>query len=148
LLALLDPGLVQRRPRSRQKAQSGTYGSAVRQDATVPEDSKARQLARERIAALRSESYEVLVSEYLNRSVHNEVEVATGSHYDVEVQAFWDTVRQPGNLRVMVGVDSKRKSFRKLTTEDFILPPDGTFVGERSSSTNFPDGLLRQGGAQ
>ena len=47
-----------------------------------------------------------------------------------EVQAVWDKVRESGNLRVLVAVDSKRRGARRLTTEDFILAPDGSFVGE------------------
>lgn len=100
------------------------------QNGVVFEHSEARQLALQRIAALRSQSYEALVSDYLNRSTHDEVVGADGTRYDVEVQAFWDKVRQPGDLRAMVAVDSKRRPFRTLTTEDFILAPDGNFVGE------------------
>lgn len=96
----------------------------------MPDDSESRQLALLRIAALRSEPYQVVVSDFLNRSVHEEVLGADGTPYDIEVQAFWDRVRQPGDLRVMVAVDSNRRGMRRLTTEAFIMAPNGTFVGE------------------
>ena len=43
----------------------------------------ARQIAKQRIAILRSNSYEALISGYLNRSVHDEVLGATGTRYDI-----------------------------------------------------------------
>jgi hypothetical protein len=46
-------------------------------------------------------------------------------------KAFWDSVRTPGKLRVLVSVDSgPDRRARRLVTEDFILAPDGSFVGE------------------
>ena len=91
-----------------------------------------RQLADDRITALRAESYGTLVSTYLNRPVHDHVVAASGVRYDVEVQAFWDHPRSPGHLRVRVAVDAipASRSPHSLTFEDFIIAPDGTFVGE------------------
>ena len=94
------------------------------------DETEAREIARGRANGLRSESHADLVANYLNQSIHEEVVGTTGVRYDVEVQAFWDDVRRPGNLRVFVNVDSGGKAVRTLTTEDFIMAPDGTFVGE------------------
>jgi hypothetical protein len=93
-------------------------------------DSEAKFVARQQTALLRMDSYGFLVSRYLDRSVHREALGASGTLYDVEIQAFWDSVGQPGNLRVMVGVDAGGHGPRSLATDDFILAPDGTFVGE------------------
>ena len=91
-----------------------------------------RQVARDRIRALRAESYDGLVSTFLNRSTHELVVAASGARYDIEVQAFWDVPGKPGQLRVMVGVDSLLMTRRPhaLTCQDFILASDGTFIGE------------------
>jgi hypothetical protein len=93
-------------------------------------ESEARELAQQRLAALRSRSYDALVSGYLGRSTHEAVVGASGTPYDIEIQAFWDKVRTPGNLRVMVAVDWPRKGLRSLPNEDFIITPEGRFVGE------------------
>lgn len=54
----------------------------------------------------------------------------SGVQVQVEVQAFWDTPRQPGNLRVIIAIDDGGwRSFRPLST-DFIIASDGSFVGE------------------
>jgi len=46
------------------------------------------------------------------------------------VQAFWDSPRQPGNLRVIVAIDDGGwRAFRPLSA-DFIVASDGSFVGE------------------
>jgi len=90
---------------------------------------EAREIAKWRAADLRSQPYASLVANYLNQSIHDSALGTDGVRYDVEVQAFWDAVRQPGNLRVMVD-DGRRKGPHRVVTEDFILAPDGTFVGE------------------
>jgi hypothetical protein len=91
-----------------------------------------RQLALDRVMALRANPYDVLVSNFLDQPTHDEVTGASGTRYDVEVEAFWDKPRSPGQLRVRVAVDALPVSRRlhALTSEDFIIAPDGTFVGE------------------
>jgi hypothetical protein len=91
-----------------------------------------RQMALDRIMALRANPYDVLVSSYLDNPTHEEVVGASGTRYDVEVAAFWDKPRSPGQLRVRVAVDALPvvRKLHALTSEDFIIAPDGTFVGE------------------
>jgi hypothetical protein len=48
----------------------------------------------------------------------------------VEVLALWDEGRPGGNLRVMVSIDDGGWRAFKPLTEDFIIAPDGSFVGE------------------
>ncbi len=83
------------------------------------------------VAELRRQPYETLRARYLSESEHRFVVADSGIPYQVEVQAFWDTPRQPGNLRLIIAVDDGgwRTSFSPLST-DFIIAPDGTFVGE------------------
>ena len=51
--------------------------------------------------------------------------------YRAQVQTLWDEKQERRNLRVMVAVDdgSQRLIVRPVT-RDFIVAPDGSFVGE------------------
>lgn len=81
-------------------------------------------------AELRRESYEALVAHYLSQPRGHTVVAESGVQFQVEVQALWDTPRQPGNLRVIIAIDDGGwRSFRPLST-DFIIASDGSFVGE------------------
>src|SRR5262245_29851563 len=89
----------------------------------------ASRAAEEVLSGLRRETYGALVERLLNRSESSEVVSQSGSCYQIEVQAFWDD-RDSRNLRVSVGIDDGGlRAFAPLTT-DFIMAPDGTFVGE------------------
>jgi hypothetical protein len=55
-----------------------------------------------------------------------------GNMYQIEIQAFWDDPRKgEGDLRVIASIDDGRFPYVFLPmTIDFIMRPDGTFVGE------------------
>ena len=81
------------------------------------------------VAELRRDSYDALVDRYLHESDTHSVVAESGAEYQVEIQAFWDG-RAPGNLRVIVAIDDGRwRAFHPLSA-DFIVAPDGSFVGE------------------
>lgn len=83
------------------------------------------------VAELRRQPYETLVARYLNESDNRVVVAESGVQYQVEVQAFWDTPSQPGNLRLIIGIDDGRwRRFIRPLSADFIVASDGTFVGE------------------
>jgi hypothetical protein len=52
-----------------------------------------------------------------------------GKQYQIERQAFWDT-KEGGNIRVMVSADDGGLSAFNPITADFIISPDGSFIGE------------------
>ena len=94
------------------------------------DNEEARRVLNGVYAELRSEPYSALVARLLHESDVREVVAESGVQYQVEVQAFWDSPHQPGNLRVMVAVDDGGwRAFSPLST-DFIVAPDGSFVGE------------------
>lgn len=67
--------------------------------------------------------------EEIGRSHRFEVTAKSGTWYQGEVRAFWDD-KADGAIRVTASVDDGGwRSFVPLTA-DFILAPDGTFVGE------------------
>jgi hypothetical protein len=87
---------------------------------------EARDILARRVAQLRQESYESLKAKWLGRPDGEQVAGDSGKDYTVEVEAFWDDPRDPGNLRVVVSVGSSIMP----PTDGFIVAPDGTFVGE------------------
>ncbi len=93
-------------------------------------DDEATRILDAVAVELRRESYDTLVARYLSEPHERTVVAESGVRYQVEVQAFWDTPRQPGNLRVIIAIDDGGwRSFRPLST-DFIIASDGSFVGE------------------
>lgn len=85
------------------------------------------QILRQTIDELRSRPY----SELLKLLVA-ETRTATGESgdaYQLEAQALWDD-RRKKNLRVMVSIDRGGWDAFVPRSEDFIVAPDGTFVGE------------------
>jgi len=95
------------------------------------DNEEAKRVLDRVYAELRSEPYSELVARFLHKQDVREVVADSGAVYQVEAQAFWDDPRQPGNLRVMIAADDGgwRASFSPLST-DFIVAPDGSFVGE------------------
>jgi hypothetical protein len=88
---------------------------------------EARQLLAAKLAELRRRSY----SDLLRLMEPEGLEVAgpSGVTYQLEVEAFWDDEPQR-NLRVLASIDDGGwRAFHPLT-DDFIVAPDGSFVGE------------------
>jgi hypothetical protein len=56
----------------------------------------------------------------------------SGVEYQIEVQAFWDSPKKPReNLRVILSIDDGGfLSSLKPMSSDFIMAPDGSFIGE------------------
>lgn len=81
------------------------------------------------LGPLRTESYDALVERLLGKQETGERIGASGTRYQVEVQAFWDS-GTPGDLRVVASIDDGGwRAFVPLT-DSFIRSPDGGFVGE------------------
>jgi hypothetical protein len=53
----------------------------------------------------------------------------SGTSYQVEIQALWDD-KNNRTLRVMGSIDDGGWCALHPLTRDFIIAPDGTFVGE------------------
>jgi hypothetical protein len=53
----------------------------------------------------------------------------SGIEYQVEIVAFWDD-KPHGDLRVSGGVDDGGWRALHPLSDDFIMAPDGSFVGE------------------
>ena len=89
---------------------------------------EARTLLADELSSWRARSYPELV-EKMKDVIAFEVEGRSGAMYQIEIEVFWDD-RRGGNLRVVGGIDDGGlRAFAPLT-DDFIMAPDGTFVGE------------------
>jgi hypothetical protein len=91
-------------------------------------EGEARSLLRQHLLAYRRRSY-LELSGMVGHPRTAEIEGASGTTYQVEVEAFWD--KQPGgNVRVQGMIDDGGWRALKPLTDDFILAPNGAFVGE------------------
>ena len=53
----------------------------------------------------------------------------SGQEYQVEIQAWWEG-RKGSDVRVMVSIDDGGWRAFAAPSEDFIMAPDGSFVGD------------------
>jgi hypothetical protein len=89
---------------------------------------EARTVLRRELARYRDYSYEKL-RQLLGRAETLERLAPSGTSYQVEMQVFWDD--EPGrSLRVLGCIDDKGWTALSPLCEDFIILPDGSFVGE------------------
>jgi hypothetical protein len=92
---------------------------------------EAQEILKRQIEIYRGKDYDQLAELVGSQHIYS-VTGKSGAAYQIEVQAFWDRPDQPyGNLRVLMSIDDGKilSSLVPMTT-DFILDPDGDFVGE------------------
>lgn len=90
---------------------------------------EAETILAAELAQLRTETYEALVGRLLEKQETAERVGASGTRYQVEVQAFWDD-KVNGDLRVIASIDDGGwRAFVPLT-DSFIRSSDGGFVDE------------------
>ena len=90
---------------------------------------EARKLLDDHLSRYRSEGYAALLRLLREPNCYH-VDSPSGTQYQVEISAVWDG-KADGDLRVMGAIDDGgwRTSIAPLCS-DFIIRPDGTFVGE------------------
>jgi hypothetical protein len=91
---------------------------------------EALATAQEFAAGLRARSYDELVEALVDGEEHQEIAAPSGVTYQLEAVAVWED-RKRGHLRVMTGVDDGGwRAYVPLSGPEFIIAPDGSFVGE------------------
>ncbi len=93
--------------------------------------SEARVVAEQVVHSLRSERYEALTP-LLDQSRWSTHTGPSGTEYEVQVFALWDDVVD-GHLRVVAAAGRPprwRLGWIRPESADFIIGPDGRFVGE------------------
>ena len=89
---------------------------------------EARGILRAHLDEWRRRTYAELTSE-VGESRQLQTTGQSGTRYQVDVQVRWDD-KPNGDIRVLGGIDDGGwRTFAPLT-DDFILGPDGKFVGE------------------
>lgn len=89
---------------------------------------EAYKILLEHLQTYRNQQYSDL-AERIKTQETSSVIGPTGVKYQLEFQFFWDT--QPnGNLRVIGSIDDSGWSAFHPLSDDFIMAPDGSFVGE------------------
>jgi len=91
-------------------------------------NAEAREVLARELAGLRSQSFADLKM-LLGRPTTRDVRGASGAHYQVELEAFWDS-RPGGDLRVIGAVDDGGVRALLPLTDSFIIAPNGRLVGE------------------
>jgi hypothetical protein len=90
---------------------------------------EALAVAQAELVELRQATYSQLVERLLDKQENVERLGASGTRYQIELQALWDN-KPDGNLRVIASVDDGGwRAFSPLGA-DFIRAPDGSFIGE------------------
>jgi len=93
------------------------------------DNTEARELLSSHLARYRKRSYADLV-ELQRRPVGTVGAIApSGARYSIEVEAFWENA-PGGNLRVAGSIDDGGWRAFSPMCDDFIIAPDGSFVGE------------------
>lgn len=89
---------------------------------------KAMAILEEQLRLYRTKSYAEL-KDLLGQVDAYEVATPDGFAYQIEIQVFWDG-KPDGNIRVIGAIDDGRwRAFCPLS-DDFIITPDGAFLGE------------------
>ena len=89
---------------------------------------EARGIASAEIERLRTLSRDKLL-EYIDNPHTWEVVDESGTTFQLEALAFWED-RKRENFRVVVSIDDGGLSAFVPMSQDFIVAPDGSFVGE------------------
>jgi hypothetical protein len=86
------------------------------------------QLLKVRVDQLRALSYSDLLG-LLDKETRTEIDGPSGRRYFIEASVFLDD-KKGRDLRVLVAIDDGGWGALSPITGDFIMAPDGTFVGE------------------
>ncbi|MDQ6711831.1 MAG: hypothetical protein M3Z28_01385 [Candidatus Dormibacteraeota bacterium] len=89
---------------------------------------EARQLLEAALAELRAKSWSEL-ERLIGAPDAYSVQGKSGTRYQMEKQAFWDD-KKGEDLRVMVSIDDGGWRSMFPMSVDFIMAPNGSFVGE------------------
>jgi hypothetical protein len=91
---------------------------------------EAGGILEQQIGSLRERPYSE-VKQLVEARVIQTLEIvgASGTRYNVEAQALWDSKKRD-NIRVLASIDDGGTWAFHPVTCDFIKAPDGSFVGE------------------
>jgi hypothetical protein len=89
---------------------------------------EAREVLQQQMSVYRQHKYVDLVSLIGDTDAFS-VDGPSGAEYQIEIEVFWDAKPYEA-VRAMGGIDDGGLSAFAPLTNDFIMDPDGSFVGE------------------
>jgi hypothetical protein len=91
---------------------------------------EAKLLLDRELLPYRNRSYAELARQVGSLSAYQKT-AASGAEYNIEIEVVWNSLNEGRNIRVTGAVDDGRglTSLLPLSSE-FVVAPDGTFVGE------------------
>lgn len=89
---------------------------------------RARAVLAEALQPYRAKSHAAL-RDLIGQTDVFQIANPDGSDFQIEIEAFWDG-KPDGDIRVMGGVDDGGWSAFSPLSDDFVMAPDGSFVGE------------------
>lgn len=95
-------------------------------------NAEAKAMLTEHIDRLRKLPYAELCK-YENSKRRERIEIIgkSGKSYQLVTEAVWDNNKKQDNLRVIVSIDDRGWRAFFPMTKDFIIAPNGAFVGEQ-----------------
>jgi hypothetical protein len=91
---------------------------------------EARDLLLNELTSYRRRPYQDL-AKLVGTNADVQVRGPSGVQYAIEIDVVWDRPGEPGNIRVLGGIDDGRLPGAMFPLcEDFIMSPAGTFIGE------------------
>jgi hypothetical protein len=90
---------------------------------------EAREILIRELEDYRNKSYQELIGMINQEPIVYEHITANKAFYVIEIEAYWDD-KPNGNVRVAGGIDDGGLRAFVPLTEDFIMSPDGHFIGE------------------
>ncbi|WP_342349826.1 hypothetical protein [uncultured Nitrospira sp.] len=93
---------------------------------------EARELLSKELKEWRQRTYAELASFVDGDPVTGGVQSEAGNRYQYEIQVIWDE-KPGGNIRVLGAIDDGGVHAFFPLTDDFILAPNGDFIGEDSA---------------
>jgi hypothetical protein len=101
------------------------HGTNILMDKT-----EARALLAQELARYRGQTYHDL-AKLVDTNSMVQVRGTSGTEYQIEISVMWDSPREKTDVRVLGSIDDGHvpAAFFPLS-DDFIIAPDGKFVGE------------------
>ncbi len=91
--------------------------------------SEAREIVIKELEKYRNKSYQELIEMIKQDHIAYEHTTENNVFYQIEIEAFWDD-KPNGNIRVSGSIDDGGLRAFVPLTDDFIMSPDGHFIGE------------------
>ncbi|MDT5123071.1 MAG: hypothetical protein QOC96_2553 [Acidobacteriota bacterium] len=93
------------------------------------DEAEAQLVLAQELSHYRNYSYTKLLS-LIDDSKTFERTSPSGIKYQIEIQVFFDDIKAKRDLRVLGAIDGGGISAFSPLCDDFIMAPDGSFVGE------------------